>query len=110
MARVSTGHWSKARVRGSGSAVPTDLFVVSLDPVELLNYDRAGRECVRVLVWEVAREENLGKARSRSRRLARILSGGNDEVLDHLSGTLDALSRDTAAVRIAEEKSTGLRK
>ena len=34
-----------------------------------LNYDSARRECVRVLVWEVAREENLGKARSRGSRL-----------------------------------------
>ena len=109
MAPVSTGNRSKGRVRGSGSAVSTEPFVVSLDPVELLNYDRAGRECVRVLVWEVAREENLGKTRSRSSRLARILSGGDDEVVDHLSGALDALSRDTAALRFAEDKSTGLR-
>jgi hypothetical protein len=59
--------------------------MVSLEPVELLDHHRAGRKCVPVLVWESARQENLGKARIRS-RLARIPGGGNDEVVDHVSG------------------------
>ncbi len=84
--------------------------MVSLEPVELLDHHRAGRKRVRVLVWEAAREENLGKARIRSRRLARIPSGGNDEVVDHVSGALHALNRDAAAMSIAEEKAAGFRK
>jgi hypothetical protein len=56
-----------------------------------------------------ARQENLGKARIRSRRLARILSGGNDEVVDPVSGALHALNRDAAAMSIAEEKAAGFR-
>jgi hypothetical protein len=81
--------------------------MVSLEPVELLDHHRAGRKRVRVLVWQSARQENLGKARIRSRRLARILSGGNDEVVDHVSGALHAFNRDAAAMSIAEEKTAG---
>ena len=84
--------------------------MVSLEPVELLDHHRAGRKRVRVLVWESARQENLGKARIRSRRLARIPSGGNDEAVDHVSGALHTLNSDAAAMSIAEEKATGFRK
>jgi hypothetical protein len=62
------------------------------------------------LVWESARRENLGKARIRSRRRARIPSGGNDEVVDRVADPLHALNRDTAAMSIAEEKAPGFRK
>jgi hypothetical protein len=85
--------------------------MVSLEPVELHNHHPAGRDqCVAVLIWESARLENLGKARTRSRRLTRIVSGGNDQAVDHFSGVLDALSRDAAAMSIAQEKATCLRK
>jgi hypothetical protein len=85
--------------------------MVSLEPVELCNHHRAGRDQrVPVLIWESARQENLGKARIRSRRLTRIVSGGNDQAVDHFSGVLDALSRDAAAMSIAQEKATCLRK
>jgi hypothetical protein len=60
------------------------------------------------LVWKSARQENLGKARIRSRRLARIPSGGNDEVVDHVSARS---TRSTAtAMSIAEEKAARFRK
>jgi hypothetical protein len=62
------------------------------------------------LVWESARQENLGKARIRSRRLARIPSGGNDEVVDRFAGALHALKRDAAPISTAEEKAAGFRK
>jgi hypothetical protein len=75
--------------------------MMSLKPVELLDHHSAGRERIRILVWESACYENLGKARIRSRRLARILSGGSNEVMDHFSGTLHTLNRDAAAVSIA---------
>ncbi|HMD64757.1 MAG TPA: hypothetical protein VKF83_12410 [Stellaceae bacterium] len=81
--------------------------MVSLEPVELLDHHGAGRERVRVLVWESARRENLGKARIRNGRLARILGGGNNEVVGHLSGALHALDRNAAAMRIAQEEAPG---
>jgi hypothetical protein len=62
------------------------------------------------LIWESAGQENRGKARIRSRRLTRIVSGGHDQVAYHFSGVLDALSWDAAAMSIAEEEATCLRK
>ena len=53
---------------------------------------------------------NLGKARIRSRRLARIPSGGNDEVVDRVADALHTINRDAAAMSIAEEKAPGFRK
>jgi hypothetical protein len=83
--------------------------MVPLKPVELLDHDRAGRERIRVLVWESARQENLGEARICSRYLAGIFSGGNDEVVDHFSGALNALDGDAAAVGITKEEAAGFR-
>ena len=92
---------SKARARGRSSAVAANLLMVSLEPVELLDHHPAGRKDVRTLARKSDRQENLGKARIRSRRLARILRGGNDEVVDHVSGAFHALNRDAAAMSIA---------
>jgi hypothetical protein len=75
--------------------------MVSLEPIELLDNHGAGRERIRVWVWESARYENLGKARIRGRRFARVPGGGSDEVVDHLSGALYTLNCDTAATGIA---------
>src|SRR5712691_4317460 len=85
--------------------------MVSLEPFELLYHDRAGRERVgvRVLVWESARQENRIKVGIRSRRLARILSGRSDEVVNHFSGALDALIWNAAAMRVAQEEPSCLR-
>ena len=87
-----------------------NLFMVSLEPVELLDHHPAGRKGVRILASKSDRHENIGKTRIRSRRLARILRGGNDEVVDHVSGAFHALNRDAAAMSIAEEKAAGFRK
>jgi hypothetical protein len=84
--------------------------MVLLEPVELLDHHRAGGKRVGVLVWESTRQENLGKARFRSCRLARILSGGNNKVVNYVFSALDALNRDAAATSIAEEEAAGFRK
>jgi hypothetical protein len=101
---------SKARARGRGSAAAANLLRVSLEPLESLDHHPAGRKRVRILVGERDRQENLGKARIRSRRFARIPSGGNDEVVDRVAGALHALKRDAAAMSTAEKKAPGFRK
>jgi hypothetical protein len=101
---------SKARARGRSSAVAANLLMVSLEPVELLDHHPAGRKGVRILARKSDRQENLGKARIRSRRLARILGGRKNKLVDHFSGALDALNRDAAAMSIAEKEAAGLRK
>src|SRR5262249_38019045 len=53
---------SKAGVRNPGPAVLANLIVVPLKPLELLDHHRTGKKRVRVLVREIAREENLAKA------------------------------------------------
>src|SRR5436190_10893582 len=82
--------------------------MVSLEPFELLDHHGAGRERVRVLVWKSGRQENLGKARICSRCLARVLSGGGDEVVNDLSGGLHTLHWDAAAASIAQEEASCL--
>lgn len=72
-----------------------------LDSVALVcrNHHRAGRDQhVPILVWNCARHENLGEARIRARHFARIVSSGNDQVVNPFSDALDPLSRDAAAV------------
>jgi site-specific DNA recombinase len=65
--------------------------VVPLEPFELLDHHRAGRERLGVGHWESARPEDFGKTPIRSRRFARIVGGDLDEAVDHFSGALDAL-------------------
>jgi hypothetical protein len=94
-----------------GSSVHAGLLMVSLKPFELRDYHLAGRgQRLAVLAWEGARQEHLGKASIRSRRLIRIVNGGKDQVANHFSCVLDALSWDAAAMSIAQEEATRLRK
>jgi hypothetical protein len=76
--------------------------VVPLEPFELLDHHRAGRERLGVGHWESARPEDFGKTLIRSRRFPRIVGGDLDKTVDHFSGALDALSRNTTALSIAE--------
>src|SRR5215831_876644 len=101
---------SETRDRRPGLAVSANLLMVPLEPLELLDHHPAGRKSVGIFVSESARQKNLGKAGIRSLRLVRILWGGNDKVMDHFSGALDALNRDAAALSIAEEIATGFSK
>ena len=105
-----TEYRSKLRIRSSDSVGQTRLFVVFLEPFELLDHHRAGRERIRIRVRESARDENRGKARIRDGHLARILGCGNDEIVDHTFGALDALDRDAAAMRVPEKVPAGFRK
>ena len=48
-----------------------NLFMVSLEPVELLDHHPAGRKGVRILASKSDRQENIGKTRIRSRERKR---------------------------------------
>src|SRR6516162_3788990 len=104
---IARVHRSEARARGWGSATFPGLLVVSLERFELLAHYFARRERPRVWLWESVRQEDLGKAPIRSRRLVRIVSGDRNEVVDHFAGVLDALNRYTTATSITEEEATG---
>jgi len=90
--------------------ITAGLLVVSLEPFELLDHHRAGRERLRVGLWEVARQEDLGKALIRSRRFAGIAGGDLDEAVYHFSGVLDALNWHATAMSIAEQEAAGFGK
>jgi hypothetical protein len=84
---------------------------MSLQSVELCNHHRAGRaQRVPIWIWDSARQEDLGKARIRSRHFARIVGSGNDQVMNHLSDVLDPLGWDATTVRIAQEETPSLGK
>ena len=104
---IAAVHRSEAGARGWGSATFPGLLVVSLEPFELLAHYFARRERPRVWLWESVRQEDLGKAPIRSRRLVRIVSGDRNEVVDHFAGVIDALNRYTTATSITEEEATG---
>jgi hypothetical protein len=84
--------------------------VVPLEPFELLDYHRAGRERLRVGIWESARQEDFGKTPIRSRRFAGIGGGDLDKAVDHFSGALDALNWHATAMSIAEQEAAGFGK
>jgi hypothetical protein len=90
--------------------ISADLLMMLLESLELLDHHPAGWEGIGVLVWEIARQENLGKARIRIRHLARIRGGGNYEFMNHFSGVLDTPGWDAAAMSIAEQEAAGFRK
>jgi hypothetical protein len=103
------GTSSKRRIASPDSAGHIRLLMVSLEPFELLDDHRAGRKRVGVRVRDSDCDENRGKARIRHGHLARILNGGNSEIVDHLFGALDALDGDAAAMRVAKQKAAGFR-
>jgi hypothetical protein len=96
---------------GGGSSIHARLLMVPLEPVELCNHHFARRDQrARICAWVGVRQEDLGIPRIRSRFLCRIVSGGNDQIVDHFSGPLDALGWDAAAMGVAQKEATGLRK
>src|SRR5271163_3699566 len=85
--------------------------MMSLEAFKLRDYHLAGwDQRVPFLVRESARHEDLGKARIGSSFLGRIVRSSDDQVVNHLSGVLDAIGGDSAAMSVAQEEATCLRK
>src|SRR5271169_3853399 len=84
--------------------------MMSLEAFELRDHHLAGwDQRVPFLVREGARHEDLGKARIGSGFLGRIVRSSDDQVVNHLSGMLDAVGWDAAAMSAAQEEAACLR-
>src|SRR5271168_4819564 len=85
--------------------------MMSLEAFKLRDYHLAGwDQRVPFLVRESARHEDLGKARIGSSFLGRIVRSSDDQVVNHLSGVLNAIGGDSAAMSVAQEEAACLRK
>jgi len=82
-----------------------------LEAFELRDHHLAGRDQrVPVLVRESARHEDLGKARIGGSFLGQIVRSSDDQVVNYFSGLRDPLSLHAAAMSVAQEEATCLRK
>jgi len=86
-----------------GRLVHARLPMMPLEPFELRDHRVAGRDQRVPVVWESARHEDLDKVPVGSRLLCPVISGSNDQIVNYFSGVADALSRNPAAMRIAQQ-------
>src|SRR6516164_8444632 len=79
-----------------------------LEPFELRDYRVAGRDQRGRAIRVGARHKDLDKPPVGGLHLGVVIGSGTDQVVDHISGMADALGRNPAAMRIAEQKARGL--
>ena len=84
--------------------------MMPLEAFELRDHHLAGwDQRAPVLVRESARHEDLGKARIGSSFLGWIVRCSDDQVVNHLTGVLDAIGWDAAAMSVAQVGPTASR-
>src|SRR6516225_11078664 len=75
-----------------------------LKPFELRDHHRTGRRQRGLAVWESTCHEDLDKAPIGSGLFGPVIRSGGDQVVDHFSGASHALSRNPAAMSIAQQE------
>jgi hypothetical protein len=103
--------WFALAQCGSPSlSVHAGLLMMRLKPLELRDHDLARRDqWFAVLVGKGGGHEDLDETRIGSGFLGRIVGTSDDQALYHVSGVLDPLAGDAAAMGVAQEETGHLR-
>jgi len=81
-----------------------------LEPFELRNRHRTGRNQRDRAVWESTCHKDLDKAPIGSGLLGPVIRSSGDQVVDHFPGASYALSRNPAAMSIVQQEASCLGK